>query len=160
MYICFKALDFFKELFEDTARASGEYKFNIDICRRMPNAERFYEASCTWNRRIRACTDSHCTSLYLVYLPARIGSLITTRLPLRSRRASRPVLLLLRIAAVAIGGVGILAIFVPLDKFSDVKRLSALLTTPLHSRGHTLCAARWCLCCSHLSAVASAAVNG
>lgn len=141
MYICLKAFNFFKEL-EDTAKTSGEYKFNIDICRRMPDAEQFYEASCTWNRRIRACTDSHCTSLYLVYLPARIGSLITTRLPLRSRRASRPVLPRIAVVAVAVGGVGIFAIFVPLDKVSDVKRLSALLTTPLHSRGHTLCAVR------------------
>ena len=104
-----------------------------------------YEASCTWNRRIRACTDSHCTSLYLVYLPARTGSLITTKLPPRSRSASRPALLPLPPPrnAVTVGGVvviGIFAIFTPDEVVSDVKRLSALLTTPLHSRGQTLVA--------------------
>lgn len=141
MYICLEV----PNLSKSSSRRLPRHLANTIQRRHLPAhayAGRFYEASCTWNRRIRACTDSHCTSLYLVYLPARTGSLITTRLPLRSRSASRPILLPPRIVAVAIGTVGILAIFVPLDEVSDVKRLSALLTTPLHSRGHTLCAVR------------------
>lgn len=97
-----------------------------------------YVPPCTWKRLIRACTDSHCTSLYLVYLPALTGSLITTKLPPLSLSASSPVLPL-------VNGSEVLVSFPVVG--SSVKRLSTLLTTPLHSLGQAL---GWCLC-SHRS---------
>jgi hypothetical protein len=44
-------------------------------------------APCTWSFLIRDCTDSHFTSLTLLYFPA-FTSLITTMLPLCSRKKS------------------------------------------------------------------------
>lgn len=114
------------------------YRPNIDV----------YDAPWTWNRRIRACTDSHCTSLYLVYLPALTGSRITTKFPPLSRSASRPVF------PWVVGGVDAFPNFA--FDVSDENRLKALLTTPLHSLGHILV---WCLC-SHLSEDDSVAENG
>lgn len=134
-----------RQLLEEVAKDVRPPAREFNTCLRTAGRQRSYEASCTWNRRIRACTDSHCTSLYLVYLPARTGSLITTRLPPRSRSASRPALLLPPAPPPprnAVDGTvtGIFAIFVTPDEVSDVKRLSALLTTPLHSRGQALAA--------------------
>ena len=74
-----------------------------------------------------------------MYLPALTGSRITTKLPPLSRNASSPVLPLV------VGGMLVLLDLAPPD--SVVNLLSALLTTPLHSRGQAL----ECCLCSHRS---------